>query len=56
MGPAVSDDVWLKVSHVVEAAGWRRVTVDAFASASKARVPHFWSRFHEQGSETIDAL
>ena len=56
LGPAVSDCFWLTVSRAVEAAGWRRVTVDAFASESNARVPRFWSRFHEPGSETIDAL
>ena len=56
LGPAVDDGLWLTVSRAVEAAGWQRVTVDAFASESNARVPRFWSRFHEPGSETIDAL
>ena len=56
LGPAVDDVVWRSVLQVVAAAGWRRVTVDAFASASNARAPRFWSRFLEPGAELADAL
>jgi hypothetical protein len=56
LGPAVSDTLWQHVHGAVVAAGWDGVTVDAFASESNARVPRFWSRFHEPGSEVIDAL
>jgi hypothetical protein len=48
--------MWHAVSQVVAAAGWRRVTVDAFASACDARAPRFWSRFIEPGAELFDAL
>ncbi len=40
-GPAVDDAIWAAVLRVVAAAGWGRVTVDAFASASNARAPRF---------------
>ena len=56
LGPAVDDEVWAAVLRVVAAAGWGRVTVDAFASASNARAPRFWSRFLEPGAELYDAL
>jgi hypothetical protein len=44
------------VLRVVAAAGWRRVTVDAFALASNARAQRLWSRFIEPGAELFDAL
>ena len=56
LGPAVSDELWLLVARAAADAGWRGVTVDAFASESNARAPRFWSRFHEPGAEAIDAL
>ena len=56
LGPAVSDELWHTVQQVAEDAGWGRVTVDAFATESNARVPRFWSRFPEPGAEAIDAL
>jgi hypothetical protein len=55
-GPAVSDDLWLVVSRAAADAGWGSVTVDAFASESNSRVPRFWSRFFEPGSEALDTL
>ncbi len=55
-GPAVTDDLLLAISRAAADAGWGSVTVDAFASESNARVPRFWSRFFEPGSETLDAL
>jgi hypothetical protein len=55
-GPAVSDGLWRAISAAVADAGWGAVTVDAFASESNARVPRFWSRFFEPGSEALDAL
>ena len=56
LGPAIDDTVWAAVLRVVAAASWGRVTVDAFASASNARAPRFWSRFIEPGAELFDAL
>ncbi len=56
LGPAVSYKLWQLVNSAAVAAGWGGVTVDAFASESNARAPRFWSRFHEPGSEAIDAL
>ncbi len=56
LGPAVTDALWSLVALVVEDASWSRITVDAFASESSAGAPCFWSRFHEPGSEDIDAL
>jgi hypothetical protein len=56
LGPAIDDVIWAAVLRVVAAAGWGRVTVDAFASASNARAPRFWSRFIEPGAELFDAL
>ncbi len=56
LGPAVADELWSLVLLAVIDAGWRRVTVDAFATESNSRAPRFWSRFHEPGSEAIDAL
>ena len=56
LGAAVDDKVWRTVAQVAVDAGWRRVTVDAFASASNARAPRFWSRFLEPGAESVDAL
>ena len=56
LGPAVDDTVWSMARRAAAAAGWRRVTVDAFASASNARAPRFWSRFLEPGAEAADAL
>ncbi len=56
LGPAVSDELWLQATRAAADAGWGGVTVDAFASESNARTPRFWSRFHEPGSEAIDAL
>ena len=56
LGPAIDDAMWQAVQRVVAAAGWRRVTVDAFASACNARAPRFWSRFLEPGAELADAL
>ena len=56
LGPAVDDQVWSMARQVAAAAGWRRITVDAFASASNARAPRFWSRFLEPGAEAADAL
>jgi hypothetical protein len=44
------------VSGAAVDAGWGSVTVDAIASESNALAPRFWSRFHEPGSEAIDAL
>jgi hypothetical protein len=55
-GLAVSDDLWQSVATAASDAGWGSVTVDAFASESNARVPRFWSRFFEPGSEALDAL
>ncbi len=55
-GPAVSDDLWLAILRAAADAGWGSVTVDAFASESNARVPRFWSRLFEPGSEVLDAL
>ncbi len=56
LGPSVSDKLWQLVISAAVDAGWGSVTVDAFASESNARAPRFWSRFHEPGSEAIDAL
>ena len=58
LGPAIDDEMWhaVTVSQVVAAAGWRRVTVDAFALACNARAPRFWSRFIEPGAELFKAL
>jgi hypothetical protein len=46
----------IMISLAAADAGWGAVTVDAFASESNTRVPRFWSRFFEPGSETLDAL
>ncbi len=43
LGAAVSDKLWSSIVAVATAAGWR-ITVDAFASESNARVARFWSR------------
>ena len=56
LGPAVSDALWATVVQAATDAGWGAVTVDAFATASNARAPRFWSRFAEPGAEAIDAL
>jgi hypothetical protein len=56
LGPAVSDQLWQLVCRAAGDAGWGGITVDAFASESNARSPRFWIRFHEPGSEAIDAL
>jgi hypothetical protein len=56
LGPAVDDALWRVACQVATDAGWGQPTVDAFASASNARVPRFWSRFLEPGSELVDAL
>jgi hypothetical protein len=56
LGPAVSDHLWLLACRAASAAGLGSFTVDAFASESNARVPRFWSKFHEPGAEAICAL
>ncbi len=56
LGPATSNELWLLVARAAEDAGWRGITVDAFASESNARAPRFCSRLHEPGAEAIDAL
>jgi hypothetical protein len=55
LGPAVSDALWAMVLAATDAVGWT-VTVDAYATQSNARTTRFWSRFHEPGAESIDAL
>jgi hypothetical protein len=63
-GPAISDEprllarASLVVARAADDAGWGSITVYAFASESNAWAPRFsgWSRFHEPGSEAIDAL
>jgi hypothetical protein len=40
---------------VAAAAGWR-ITVDAYATESNARVARYWSRYGEPGAESIDTL
>ena len=55
-GPVTSDALWVHVRQAAADAGWDRITVDAFASESNARVERFWSRFHEPGAEGTDAL
>ena len=55
LGPAVDDVVWRRAAQAAADAGWPRVTVDAFASASNARAPRFRSRFLEPRAEAIDA-
>jgi hypothetical protein len=56
LGPATSDELWLLVARAAADAGWRGITMDAFASESNARALRFWSRFHEPGAEAINAL
>ncbi len=56
LGPAVHGTLWRAICTAVADAGWRRVTVDAFASAANARTPRIWSRFLEPGAEAVDAL
>jgi hypothetical protein len=55
LGPAVSDQFWAVIDDVAAAAGWR-VTVDAFASSSNARLDRFWARFPEPDAEAVDVL
>ena len=52
----VNNVMWRAVLQVVAAAGYRRDTADALASACNARIPRFWSRFLAPGTESIDDL
>jgi hypothetical protein len=56
LGPAVDDVLWDAMRQAAADAGWRRVTVDALASAGNAQPPCFWSRMLGPCAEAIDAL